>query len=64
MKKKKDNKVVDFLTGLFAVILIGIFAAAIIGLIVVEIYVWVTYGNANVGDIPAWALFFMLRGGQ
>ena len=29
------------------------------GLIATEIYVWVTYGNLPVSDIPTWALIFM-----
>lgn len=33
--------------------------AAIIGLIIFEIHLWITYGNKPVGEIPAWAIWWM-----
>lgn len=43
--------------GLFT--LIGILVTA--AFIVAEIYVWITYGTAPAGEIPAWALLLMFR---
>lgn len=44
--------------------IIGIFfavlsVAVILGLIAVEIYIWVTYANVPVEELPAWVIFFM-----
>lgn len=49
------------LTVYFGIIII--FAALICGLIGIEIYVWVTYANVPITEIPSWALFFMFGGG-
>lgn len=39
--------------------LIGVVVTvAFIGL---EIYVWLKYGTAPAGDVPAWALYLMFR---
>ena len=35
---------------------------AIIGLVVLEIYVWITYANTPVSELPGWVLFFMFGG--
>lgn len=41
----------------FAVLLV----AVILGLIALEIYIWVTYANVPVEELPSWVLFFMFK---
>ena len=47
-------------------LIIIIIVAVLIALVATEIYVWTTYGNTPVSEVPAWALWFMLtrRGGR
>ncbi len=42
--------------------MIALFVIVIGGLIGIEIYVWVTYANTPISEIPIWALIFMLGG--
>lgn len=51
MKKFLDN-ILSYLVISFMVLLLVSFGA-------LELYVWIKYGNTSVGDIPAWALWFM-----
>lgn len=60
MKRKIKDTL--YLIAYFGIIIF--FVALMCGLIGVEIYVWVTYGDAPITEIPAWALFFMFGGGN
>lgn len=51
----------SILGGLISIIMIIIPIIIAAGLIGVEIYIWSTYGDLPVNEIPAWALFFMFR---
>lgn len=59
MKRSKN-----IFSNILILVMILLAVAIIGGLIATEIYVWVTYANTPVGEIPAWALFFMFRGGR
>lgn len=39
--------------------LIGILAT--LAFVILEAYVWLTYGAAPAGDVPAWALYLMFQ---
>ena len=43
---------------IFLIVLVIICIAAI----AFEIYLWVTYGDTPVGELPSWVLFFMIGG--
>ena len=43
----------------FLFALIG-FAITVI-FIALEVYVWITYGTAPAGEVPAWALYLMFK---
>ena len=47
-------------------IIIGLFLLMCLGIICVgwSIYAFVKYGNKPITEIPAWALWFMFRGGS
>lgn len=53
-----------FSATLLYVLLIGLLAIIVIGFVAVEIYVWVTYANVPISELPAWVLFFMFGGGD
>lgn len=55
MKKK------SFLETLFLIAMIVLFVVVVGGLISIEIYVWVTYANTPISEVPLWALIFMFR---
>lgn len=59
MKRRKH----DTLITIFYLFIAGLFIAALLGLGVLEIYIWVKYGNMPISEIPAWVLFFMFGGG-
>ena len=40
-------------------IILGIVFAVIIALVGLSIYVWTTYGDKNITEIPYWALVIM-----
>ena len=42
-------------------ILFCLFFLILIVAIVLEIYVWVTYGQTPLDEIPTWVLFFMFK---
>ena len=42
-------------------ILFCLFFLIVIVTIVLEIYVWVTYGQTSLDEIPTWVLFFMFK---
>ena len=52
----------DTLSKIVAIFFIVVIVAIVLGLIAVEIYVWVTYSNTPVEELPAWVLFFMFGG--
>ncbi len=56
------NRKCTFLENLFLIAMIALFVIVIGGLIGIEIYVWVTYANTPISEIPIWALIFMLGG--
>ena len=64
MSKKGCNKVYykDRISAAILVIGIVILLLAILALVGVEIYVWATYSNTPVSELPAWILFFMFGG--
>ena len=43
-------------------ILFCLFFLIVIVTIVLEIYVWVTYGQTSLDEIPTWVLFCMVKG--
>ena len=51
----KDN-FISFI-GLIFIIAIFVIVFAYIGL---QIYLWITFGNTPIGEVPAWALWLML----
>lgn len=63
-KKKIKNRFSNFMSTLFLISIIVLLVAVVGGLIGMEIYVWVTYGGCDVSEIPAWALWFMFKGGH
>ena len=64
MSKKGCNKVYydDIISAAVLVIGIVLLLLAILALVGIEIYVWVTYSNTPVSELPAWVLFFMFGG--
>lgn len=60
--RKLKNKFLELLPTILYVSIIGLFIALIAGTIGVEIYVWVTYGNKSIDEVPFWALIFMFGG--
>jgi len=50
------NKLSNILVLIVAII--GV--VLLLGLIAVEIYVWITYANTPVNELPSWVVFFML----
>lgn len=61
-RKKGKGKFLDLLQMVFYVSIIVLFVVVTVGLIVVEIYVWVTYGNKPIDEVPIWVLWFMFGG--
>lgn len=58
MKKRKKR----FDCGIFYLLIMIILAVLVFGgLIATEIYVWITYSNTPISEIPLWALIFMFR---
>ncbi len=57
MKKRFNRERLYSIMVIFVAIVLPILISC--GLIATEIYVWVTYGNLPVSDIPTWALIFM-----
>ena len=59
MKELKENiATICF----WAVVFVGILIA--LSIIVLEVYVWITYGGKPITEIPSWALWFMFKGGS
>ncbi len=56
MKKRKS-----IFENIFLISMVLLFILFVCGIIGIEIYVWTTYGNTELSDIPLWALFFMFR---
>lgn len=56
-KEEAKQRIMLISTIVFSVLLIG-------GIVGIEIYVWTTYGNLPVTEIPSWALWFMFKGGN
>lgn len=56
MKNKK------LLEDLFLITMIGISVLIVCALIGIEIYVWITYRNTPISELPMWVLFFMFGG--
>ena len=44
------------------IIFLILFIIIFIGFIIFEIYLWVTYGDTPVGELPSWVIFFMIGG--
>lgn len=42
-------------------ILLCLFVVIVIVSIVIEIYIWATYGQTPLDEIPTWVLFFMFK---
>lgn len=60
MKKKRYNA--DSIKGIILMFTVAILFISIFGgLIATEIYVWTTYSNTPISEIPMWALIFMFR---
>ena len=49
-----NNKIISFMLGFIILVIL-------ILLIVFEVYLWVTYGNKPVEEIPFWVLWFLWR---
>lgn len=63
-KKKRRLKYVlaDFFGTLLPWAILGFFITLVLGFIALEIYVWVTYANTPVSELPSWVIFFMFGG--
>lgn len=52
------NKAENIILGIFIAIIILIFLS-VIG---IEIYIWITYANTPINELPSWVVFFMIGG--
>lgn len=55
MKKKRKEKLTTFL---YLISYLVIFAI-VIAFIIFEVYLWMTYGNKPIEEIPLWVLWFL-----
>ena len=47
------------LSNILVLILAIIGVLLILGLVAVEIYVWITYANTPINELPSWVVFLM-----
>ena len=57
MRERED--IITKIIGIFFIVMMVLLALAMIG---IEIYIWVTYANTPVEELPSWVLFFMFGG--
>lgn len=56
-----ENKKMKIVAKIFLIIFL---LALILGFVAFYIYVWITYGNASIEEIPAWAIWIMFGGNK
>lgn len=49
---KRKEKRIEFILGFIVLVIVSLF-------IIFEVYLWVTYGNKLIEEIPLWVLWFL-----
>ncbi|MCR5350087.1 MAG: hypothetical protein K6E20_03745 [Acholeplasmatales bacterium] len=57
LNRYKTKRILWIMALVFTIILV-------LSIVAIEIYVWVTYGDKPVDEIPLWALWFMFGGNR
>lgn len=50
------------LSNILVLIVVIIGVLLLLGLVAVEIYIWITYANTPINELPSWVIFFMFGG--